>query len=115
MPTESKILKKDDNLTSYVTQGTVQIERRTKAEAEIFINPTPDYAVKHNGKDYIVFVGAESLQAQSQLFEKTKGFPIEGEYFIEMLTEAAFQRTKIEIRMNADCTKIAALKIPAMP
>jgi hypothetical protein len=100
---------------SYVTQGTVQIERRTKAEAEIFISPTPDYAVKHNRKDYIVFVCAESSEVQSRLFEKTKGFPIQGEHLIEMLIEAAFQRTKVEIQTNADCTKIDALKIPAIP
>jgi hypothetical protein len=109
---------------SYVTQGTVQVERRTKTEADIFIAPTPDYAVKHNEQEYIVFVDAESQPPQSRLFEtktkvctiqkKTKGFAIKEEHFIEMLTEAAFKTTRIEIRMNDDCTKIEAIKIPAM-
>jgi len=99
---------------SYVTQGTVQVECRTKTNAEIFINPTTDHAVKHNEKDYIVFVDAESPQPQSQLFEKkTKSFTIQEEHFIEMLTKAAFKGTKIEIRMNAECKKIEARKIPA--
>jgi len=100
---------------SYVTQGTVQVERRTKTEADIFITPTPDYAVKHNEQEYIVFVDAESQPPQSILFEtKTKGFAIKEEHFIEMLTEAAFKTTRIEIRMNDNCTKIEAVKIPAM-
>lgn len=115
MPTKPTILSKADNHMLYVTQGTIQIERRTKSEAEFFITPTPDYAVRHDGKDYIVFVGVDSSETRSQLFEKRKGFRIGEEHFIEMLSKAAFQRTKIEIRMNADCTKIDALKIPAMP
>jgi hypothetical protein len=105
---------------SHVTQGTVQVERNTKDAVKTFINPTTDYAVKHNEKDYIVLVNAES-PSKSRLFERKKnGFTIEGFtatelYFIEMLTDAAFKGTKIEIMMNADCTKIEALKIPAMP
>src|SRR5579859_6211852 len=99
---------------SFVTQGTVQVLRTASAEAEIFINPTPDYAVKHNEKDYIVFVDTGSSPPGSRLCEKkTKVCTSQEAHFIEMLTAAAFQRTKIEIRMNVDFTKIEGLKIPA--
>jgi hypothetical protein len=63
---------------SYVTQGTIQVERKTKDAVESFINPTTDYAVKHNEKGYIVFVNAES-PPKSRLFERKKnGLTIEG-------------------------------------
>jgi hypothetical protein len=99
----------------YVTQGTVQVKRKTETDADVCINPIPDYAVKHNGKEFIVFVeaDAQSSQPQSKVLEKTKAFAVE-KYLVEMLTKAAFKGTKIEITMNADC-KIEALKIPAMP
>jgi hypothetical protein len=71
MPKEPKALENADKPV-YVTQGTVQLERLTESKAEMFINPTPDYAVKHNEKDYVVFVEAESLQPQSRLFDRKK-------------------------------------------
>jgi len=117
MTEDQETPKNADIPVSYVTQGKVQIERRTGTEAKIFINPTPDYAVKHNGEDYIVFAGpvcAKSLQGEARLFDKRKGFPIKGD-FIEVLTQAAFQGTKIEIQMNADSAEIEALSIPATP
>jgi fructose-specific component phosphotransferase system IIB-like protein len=119
---------------SYVTQGTVQIERKTETEAVIFISSTPNYAVKHNEKDYVVFVEAKSsqpdaestqlnaeLKPQSRLFDKkTQHFTAEV-YLIEMLIKAAFKKTCIEITITIDDPpkedppKITALKIPAMP
>jgi hypothetical protein len=115
MPKEPKALENADDPV-YVTQGTVQIERLTETKAEIFINPASDYAVKHNEEDYIVFVGAGFPRLESRLFDrKKKSFTVQQGYFIEMLTKAAFARTKIEIKMDAGCTKIMALKIPAVP
>lgn len=119
MPEEPKSGENADNLMSYVTQGAVQVECATETEVGIFISPTPDYAVKHNGQDYIVLIGDGSPQPRSQLLQlfekKTKRFSIQGECLIAVVIQAAFQKTKIEIRMNADCTKIEALKVPAMP
>jgi len=99
---------------SYVTQGTVQVKRRAETDADVFINPTSDYAVRHNGKEYIVFIDPQSSPLQSKVFEKTQAFAVE-QYLIEMLTKAAFKGTKIEITMNAERMTIEALKIPAMP
>lgn len=99
---------------AYVTQGTAQVKRKTETDADVFVNPTPDYAVKHDGKEYIIFVDAQTSPSQSKVFEKTTPFAVE-KYLLEMLTWAAFKGTKMEIIMNADCTKIEALKVPAMP
>jgi hypothetical protein len=105
----------------YVTQGTVQVKlktvqgkRETVTDAEIYVSPTPDYAVKHDGKEYIVLVDAQSSPPQSKVFDKTTPFAVD-KFLVETLTEAAFKGTKIEITMEASSTRIEALKIPAMP
>jgi hypothetical protein len=123
MSDEPKTPENANNPMSYVTQGTVQIERKSEIEADIIINPTQDYAVKHNEREYIVFVKVkedsedskdeEPPSIASKLFEKRKPFPTE-KYLIEMLTKAAVERTRVEITINAHDT-ITALKIPAMP
>jgi len=122
MPEELKALENANNLMSYVTQGTVQIEHKPRTHAHITISPTPNYAVKHNDKDYVVFVevvedgkseDTRSTSPNSKLFEKTTSFATEGD-LVGMLTEAAFRRTSIEITINAG-NAITALKIPAMP
>lgn len=106
---------------SYVTQGTVQVKLKTVqvkletvTDAEIYVNPTPDYAVKHDGNEYIVLVDAQSSPPQSKVFDKKTPFAVDNS-LIETLTEAAFKGIKIEITMEANSTKIEALKVPAMP
>ena len=117
----------------YVTQGTVQVERRTKADAVIFINPTQGFSIKHGKEDYIVFVSENALNGKgfdAQVFKKTQAFQTKGEDFIQILTEAAFNKTNIEIRINKVenqikkedeqlpnpiTIKIDSVKIPATP
>lgn len=98
---------------SYVTQGTVKLELKTANDATFFVTPSAEYAVKHNGKPYIVFIDGQSNAIQSRLFETVYPFKSQESHFVQLLREAAFNRTKIEISMNSDCTKIESLTIPA--
>lgn len=100
----------------YVTQGTVQLER-DGTTAKIFISPTSDYAVRHRENDYVVFVSeSPSSRPQSRLLDKKAGsltIDVKKKELIEVLTEAAFERTVVEIIGNAKCTDVEAVKVPA--
>lgn len=123
---------------SYVTQGTIQLECRNGTEAYFLISPTKDYDVKHDQKDYGIFVYTPPHQEtpskidesasdrektpddpqhlnKSLMFEQKTRFKVVGEHFIEVLTEAAFQKTTITITMDDKCMNVEALRIPAKP
>jgi len=131
----------------YVTQGIIQLERRNGTEAYFLISPTKDYGIKHDQRDYGVFVytpphqetpikidesasDAEKKATRTRLspqslddpqhlnkclmFEQKTRFKVVGEHFIEVLTEAAFQKTAITITMD-DKMNVEALRIQAKP
>lgn len=127
----------------YVTQGTVQVEfcvevcdkAQTKALAiAVRINPVQDFAVKLCKEDCIVFVKEEFLkpdnkakQADAKVFKNAQEFLIdpvlaECSTFQQVLTHAARERTKIEIKISLPDKiqpaedikiKIVSIKIPA--
>lgn len=106
---------------AYVTQGTVQaITIPTTAgvsELEIKINPRQDYAVKHNGNNYILFMpvgpgaGAKVLEVSA-----ATGRPdVKDSVLVEALINAAFNSTNIEIMVDivGKDISIKSIKIPA--
>lgn len=101
------------NAMPYVTQGTIGLELRAPNDALFFVIPTADYAVKHAGKPYTVFVDTQSKPLQSRLFEIAHPFECKEAHFIESLRGAAFNRAQIEITMDPNCAKIESLTIPA--
>lgn len=106
----------------YVTNGTVQIELKTRA-TEITINPVQGFTVKYRETDYIVFMpdelpsssaGAKLLDAKA--VEKTRTFsaPVS---LKRALTDAALKSIKLEIKVDFSKTpeqkEIVSIKIPA--
>jgi hypothetical protein len=98
---------------SYVTQGTIRLELRNASDATFYVIPTADYAVKHDAKPYIVFIDSQSDPPQSRLFETAHPFQSKEAHFIELLREAAFRGTKLEISMDSDCREIESLTVSA--
>jgi hypothetical protein len=103
----------------YLTQGTIQVEL-TGTAIQVRINPIQNFIVKHNGKDYIVFM-PDSMTARMldlKAFEKTQSFSAPPD-LASALTDVAVKETKIEIKINDPSTRpkaaynIASIKIPA--
>ena len=105
----------------YVTQGTVQLELNSENKAIVIINPVQGFNIKCVDKDYIVFVPEVALDhgSEAQVFKKTQRFKTDKLHIINLLTEAAFKRTTIEIKIKKeDFSKpmdieIVSIKIPA--
>jgi len=100
---------------SFVTQGTVQVERKAsepKGEISVVITPVPDYGVKHKEKDYIVLISASG--PKSLVFERTTPFRVTDDHIRDILTQAAVNRTKIEFEIEVNGKEIVAVKIPAI-
>src|SRR5437764_9222173 len=83
---------------SYVTQGTIQVEIISETDIEMKINPVPDYTVKHEKQDYILFIHDDIRNAK--LSEKTQPFTIKQPPFIQHLIAAAVKQIKIEIKIK---------------
>jgi len=89
---------------SYVMQGTVQVELKTKPDETqtitIRINPTQDYMVKRGKEEYIVFTSDNpKTNPDARVFEKNTTFTtIPDSLFLQSLTHAAFKQDKIEIK-----------------
>jgi hypothetical protein len=98
---------------SYVTQGTIRLELKTANDATFFVTPTADYAVRHYGKPYIVFIDTQSNPLGSRLFETAHAFESKETHFIELLTKAALKGTRLELSMDPDCRKIESVTVPA--
>lgn len=104
---------------SYLTQGTVQVERVSQPEGKVsvVISPIPDYGVKHKEKDYIVFMPASG--PTSLVYEKkTTPFTVTDDCIIDILIKAAVNGTNVEIEIKGRAAKtegikIIAVKIPA--
>ena len=97
---------------SHVTQGTIRLELRTTNDATFFVAPTADYAVRHRGKPYMVFIDTQSDPLQSRLFETTHPFESKEAHFIALLTDAALRGTRLELSMDSDCRKIESVTVP---
>lgn len=102
-------------MADYVTQGTVQVEiNGTNLMARI--NPSQNYAVKHNGIDYIIFMPINVHSVEAKVFGTPKGTdPVTDFTLVQALIQAAFSGTKIEIVVDKGCNIIESIKIPATP
>jgi hypothetical protein len=98
---------------SYVTQGTIRLELKTASDATYFVSPTTDYAVRHCGKLYIVFIDTQSNPPESRLFECAHSFESKEAHFVELLREAALRETRLEFSMDSGCRKIESVTVPA--
>jgi hypothetical protein len=89
----------------------------TKPEYSVTINPTPDYAVKHKDKNYIVFVPeTDPGKTACWVFERDHIFTIAEDSVRTILIEAAVRGVKVELGIQAaKKTQIVAVKIPAAP
>jgi hypothetical protein len=104
----------------HLTQGTVRIECDavgTKPKYSVTINPTPDYAVKHKDKNYIVFVPeTDPGKTGCWVFERDQTFTIAEDGVRTILIAAAVGGRKLEIGIQAtENPEIVAVKIPATP
>ena len=106
----------------YVTQGTVQaitIPTAGVSDLEIKINPRQDYAVKHNGKSYIVFMPVSaSVDAKVLEVSAATGKPdVKDSLLVGALINAAFKSTNIDIVVDFSTIPITikSIKIPATP
>ncbi len=99
-------------MPTFVTQGTIQVERSSELPVVIVITPTPDFSVKHGKDEYIVFLSEEALSDKglgpfvARLFKKTQAFQaknddqVKNSDLISILSDAAFKQTKIEIKIG---------------
>ena len=111
MPTKES--KKESS--EFITQGMIQLKMVDgKEDVTAWINPVSDYTVKHQGKEYIVFI-SEKFSAPNDrvlVYEKDQPFSLSKD-FVEWCD---CDNTKIEIGINApdfSAPKIISLKIPA--
>jgi len=108
---------------SYVTQGTVQVERkggRPEGEVTIMLSPAAGYAIKHEGRDYAAFVGPIGQRVKAVktalIRERTAPFTTRDEDFKKMLVEAAIAGTRVEIAIESNrSNQIVYVRIPATP
>lgn len=101
----------------FIAQGTVLVKQDSKS-VEVWINPTCDYRVHHNGKDYTVFVsddGNSHLVLTAELFEVDPSIG-------QTLVQCAIGQVKItlEIAIAKDGKpekphRITGLHVPAKP
>jgi hypothetical protein len=100
-------------MAEYVTQGTVQVEING-ANLKVRINPSQNYAVKHNGIDNIIFMPINVPSDEAKVFCAPKDIDsVTDVNLVQALIEAAFSGTKIEIKVDKDCNSIKSIKIPA--
>ena len=108
----------------YVTQGTVQAitipPTAGVSELEIKINPRQDYAVKHNGKSYIIFMPVDATSVDAKVLEVSAatGKPdVKDSVLVTALIKAAFNSTNIDIVVDFSTIPITikSIKIPATP
>ncbi len=101
-------------LMTFVVHGTVQVRQADKS-TQVWINPIVDYKVKHDGKDYIVFVDEAKPSKETpppiQIFCIDRIFNVDPS-LTAMLNQAALSAMKIQIEIDTTHTVIA-LKIPA--
>ncbi len=105
-------------MADYVTQGIVQVEINDTDQL-VRINPSQNYAVKHNGKNYIIFMPVVA-SANATVFEVVEVFTATGRPDVTMaLINAASNSTNINIVVEfpntSSSTNIAikSIKIPA--
>jgi hypothetical protein len=93
---------------SWVTRGTVQVELNTEPDAGIFLTPNQDFRIKPDKEEFIVFVDATVLNSpdastprsfEARVFKKTQRFNA-SDALSNQLTQAAFRRTNVEIRIT---------------
>jgi len=106
----------------FVTRGRVQLMMKdTKTDIQIY--PTQDYIVKHEGKNFIIFIGADEGSGpraweRVRKFDQNKGFGVV-QKLINPLLNAAIGNLCIEITITdevkgegLDSFEIVAVKIP---
>jgi hypothetical protein len=104
-----------------VVHGTVQVQQRAGKPSRIFITPTADYKVRHDGKDYLIFVEEKTppkTPSKSYIFCLNYSFEVDPS-LTDTLRQAAVVATKIQIEIEdieIDATapaKVVGLRIPA--
>jgi hypothetical protein len=100
-------------------QGTVQLWQQ-KGSLKIRINPTETYKVRHNAKDYTVFL--EDLKADEKApGPRSRVLSVETDFSVDgparsLLTAAACNSVKIEIEISKDGdAKVIGVRVPAPP
>ena len=106
---------------TYLTQGKVQV--RVNDKVTVVINPAACYWVKHQGKDYTVFLEKVNpcpnpkSPLEYRVFLSSDQFTIDKKNngLIQILTETAFKQTKIEIEIKIEGIekRIVAVSVPA--
>jgi hypothetical protein len=127
-------------MSTYVTRGTIQVEINCNTSPKnVKISPTPDYSIKHDKQDYLVFVekkeknGTEEKKGTEKesdtvylkngiVFTKDQAFPID-ESMLSGIMMVALQRIAIEIeieikdesaiKVSENDLKITTIRIPA--
>jgi hypothetical protein len=99
-----------------VVHGTVQVWQQGKT-TRIFITPTADYKVRHDGKDYMIFVEETmppKTPSASHIFCLKYPFEVDPSLTV-LLAQAAVGATKIQIEIDAKAkAKVVGLRIPAL-
>ena len=97
----------------YVTQGTIQVELTSaRRKAKITICPIPDYYVKRQDNDCIVFL-PRTGRVDAKVFRTKRTFTTKDEGLIGVLATAASQNIAVEIAIKST-KKIVSVKIPAI-
>ena len=105
-------------MADYVTQGTVQFEING-ADLVIRINPSQNYVVKHNDKNYIILMPINVSTIKAKVFEVPAEAKLSTKKDILLKTTliyAALNNTNIEIIVEIDggsIKGIKSIKIPA--
>ena len=123
----------EENVVRYTVQGTVQVEinanvddetvrRKGGSEAEdaaahceeraavrVAISPVPDYCVRHEKNDYIVFMRKGGDEAKA--FGKSTRFEVANDVIRRVLIDTASTGIRVELEISG--TSIVAVRIPA--
>ncbi len=98
---------------SRVTQGTVQILRDTvSGKTKLLVNPTGNYTLKHKGKTYTVFFRNDFSASLCIEFSE---FPINNSELLDILIQASFRNTCLEITIGDTTSEVVGVMIPATP
>lgn len=97
---------------SRVTQGTVQTLHTALGNVTLQIRPTGNYTLKHGGTAYTVFfrnASSASLYTESDKFLVSNSDPT----LVNMLIQAAFHGTCLEITIRDSAREIVGIRISA--